>query len=89
MRYVPASKPVISHYRALLTTQSFAQPPGCWPYLMRSGGVVNTPKFWSLRGKRNSQSRQCTPCIWLLAPSAAGVVHHKEPYKSLQEYALN
>lgn len=82
--YVPASKPVIS----LPATQSFAQPPGCWPYLMRSRGAVNTPNLWSLRGKRNGQSSQCTPCIWLLAPSAAGVVHHKEPCKSLQEICI-
>lgn len=79
MRYVPASKPVISHYRALLTTQSFAQPPGCWPYLMRSGGVVNTPNFWSLSGKGMARAGSAPPASGFSHPQLQVLFVTKSP----------
>lgn len=46
-----ATNPLFLIYRVLLTTKSFARPPGSLAYLMRSRGVVNVSNFWSLRGK--------------------------------------
>lgn len=63
---VQPANPLFLIYRVLLTTKSFARPPGSQAYLMRSRGVVNASNFWNLREKGVAREGGVPPYIWLL-----------------------